>query len=109
MARQAFVKSISLLDEAAGFLQKKFVERKMAELNDNLKSCIYRGNSSHTNGGGGGATNGFHDGGAATAATASLKQQNQNHFQNLGRLASIANRNKKFPALSDKVEVLQAG
>ncbi len=99
------MKSISLLDEAAGFLQKKFVERKMAELNDNLKSCIYRGNSSHTNGGGGGATNGFHDGGAA----ASLKQQNQSHFQNLGRLASIANRNKKFPALSDKVEVLQAG
>ena len=102
------MKSISLLDEAAGFLQKKFVERKMAELNDNLKSCIYHGNSSHTNGDGGGATNGFHDGGASAAA-ASLKQQNQSHFQNLGRLASIANRNKKFPALSDKVEVLQAG
>ena len=102
------MKSISLLDEAAGFLQKKFVERKMAELNDNLKSCIYRGNSGHTNGGGGGTTNGFHDGGASAAA-ASLKQQNQSHFQNLGRLASIANRNKKFPALSDKVEVLQAG
>ena len=72
----------------------------MAELNDNLKSCIYRGNSNH-----GGATNGFHDGGAAAS---SLTQQNQSHFQNLGRLASIVNRNKKFPALSDKVEVFQA-
>ena len=57
----------------------------MGELNDNLKSCIYCG---------GGQQN-MND------------NKNKSHFQNLGRLASIPNRNKKYPALADKVEVFQ--
>ena len=39
-ARKSFSTAISLLEDAAGFLHKKFVERKMAELQSSLRSIL---------------------------------------------------------------------
>ena len=39
-AKKSFSTAISLLDDAAGFLHKKFVERKMAELKSSLSSIM---------------------------------------------------------------------
>ena len=80
-AKTAFTTSISLLEDAAGFLPKKFVERKMQELKDNLKNCIYPR---------------LESGGEVS------------RFSAMKRLPELKSRNRKFPALSDKVEVSQS-
>ena len=80
-AKTAFTASISLLEDAAGFLQKKFVERKMQELKDNLKKCIYP----------------VVEGGGEPSRFSAMK-----------RLPEMKPRNRRFPALSEKVEVSQS-
>ena len=40
-ARKSFTTAISLLEDAAGFLHKKFVERKMGELQSRLNSVLH--------------------------------------------------------------------
>lgn len=81
LAKQAFNQAISLLDDAAGFLQKKFVERKMRELNDNLKSCIYIQEKEGVQG---------------------------PSFITMKKLPELRARNSKYPAFSDKVEISQS-
>merc|ERR1719419_1335662 len=77
-ARNSFTKAISLLDDAAGFLHKKFVERKMQELHANLKSVMHLRDESN---------------------------KEACKYLNMKKLPEIKCRNTSYPALSSKVDV----
>ena len=75
-AKKSFMKAISLLDDAAGFLHRKFVERKMAELQSALSSVMNL-NDEIVNGGWG------------------LRKN----------VPELRSRNSNYPSLSGKVDV----
>ena len=77
-ARKSFTKAISLLDDAAGFLHKKFVERKMQELHAHLKSVMHLRDESN---------------------------KEACKYVNMKKLPEIKSRNTSYPALSSKVDV----
>jgi tetratricopeptide (TPR) repeat protein len=87
-AAAAFAAAISLLEDGAGFLQRKFVERKMAELQENLRAC--------RSGGGGCDISCCADGGGGVASK----------FQAMKRLPELPRRTKTHPALTDKVDIV---
>jgi len=77
LARTAFTEAISLLEDAAGFLHRKFVERKMQELRQNLNSCC----------------------------TFAGDTEPPSIFRSMRLLADLKGRNKRYPALSDKADI----
>jgi len=77
-ARTSFNKAILLLEDAAGFLHKRFVERKMHELQKNLQSCMqFRDNN--------------------------MKEPSK--FLGTKTLPELKGGNSTYPALSNKVNV----
>ena len=81
-AAAAFTTAISLLEDGAGFLQRKFVERKMGELQDSLRAC----------------SGAVHNNGVSNCEVSSK-------FQSMKRLPELRGRNPRYPALTDKVDV----
>jgi len=79
-ARTSFTKAISLLEDAAGFLHKRFVERKMAELHSGLKASLQLRDELNRD----------------SASSKCLSMQN---------LPKLRGSNAGYPALSDKVNV----
>ena len=81
-AAAAFTTAISLLEDGAGFLQRKFVERKMGELQDSLRA----------------SSGAAHNNGVSNCEVSSK-------FQSMKRLPELRGRNPRYPALTDKVDV----
>ena len=79
-ARVSFTKAIERLEDAAGFLNKKMVDRKMAELRSALASVSCKMDEVSKD----------------TAA---------NKFLNMKKLPELKGRNHNYPALSNKVDV----
>jgi tetratricopeptide (TPR) repeat protein len=90
-ATTAFTTAISLLEDGAGFLPRKFVERKMAELQENLRACYSAGG-----------------GGIRPTAPDVTKNDDVNtgKFQSMKKLPDLRGRNREYPALTDKVDVI---
>ncbi len=88
-AREAFAASISLLEDGAGFLQRKFVERKMAELQENLRAC--------------------YSAAAASPGAVAGSAEEEGKFQSMKRLPELRARNRQYPALTEKVDVVPMG
>jgi tetratricopeptide (TPR) repeat protein len=79
-ARGSFTKAIARLEDAAGFLHRKFVERKMAELQAALASISCKMDE-------------------VTRDGANSK------FVNMKKLPELKGKNHNYPALSNKVDV----
>lgn len=79
-ARNSFAKAISRLEDAAGFLHKKMVDRKMGELQTALASCICK-------------------------IDEVSKDGNSGKFMNMKKLPELRGKNQSYPVLSNKVDV----
>ena len=79
-ARGSFLKAIARLEDAAGFLHRKFVERKMAELQAALASVSCKMDEV-------------------------TKDGASNKFMNMRKLPELKGKNQNYPALSSKVDV----
>ena len=74
-AKKSFMTAISLLDDAAGFLHRKFVERKMAELQASLNSVMF------------------------------LHDESNNNQWSKKKIPELRSRNSQHPAISSKVDM----
>jgi tetratricopeptide (TPR) repeat protein len=79
-ARESFQKSIARLEDAAGFLHKKMVDRKMGELKAALAS-------------------------ATCKMDEVVKDGAASKFINMKKLPELKGKNQNYPALSNKVDV----
>merc|ERR1712212_490015 len=79
-ARESFQKAIARLEDAAGFLHKKMVDRKMAELQAALAS-------------------------ATCKMDEVVKDGAAGKFINMKKLPELKGKNQNYPALSNKVDV----
>ena len=79
-ARESFQKAIARLEDAAGFLHKKMVDRKMAELQAALAS-------------------------ATCNMDEAVKEGAGSKFVNMKKLPELKGKNQNYPALSNKVDV----
>lgn len=111
-ARAAFTAAISLLEDGAGFLQRKFVERKMAELQENLRACC--SNTSSGSSGSPGVSNGIRGTNSApdnnnfNSGGDDVSSSNAAKFQSMKTLPELRGRNRQYPALTEKVDVAGA-
>jgi len=79
-AQASFTQAILRLEDAAGFLQRKMVERKMSELQNALAAVKYKKDEV-------------------------VKDGSSCKFMNMKKLPELNGRNQSYPALSSKVDV----